>query len=255
MDHPGCFVVQEGSTVSGLGPLALQVLGLGVVWTSLHCSGMCGPLIAGLRFGVRGQALHPARAAVDLCAYQCGRAVVYAAMGACAGALGMVVSASLHRWTPIITLAVAVSFVVTALWRLRKAVSVSGPPSRLAQWSGAIFSRWAEHPLRRAAALGMVLAFMPCLLLFWVLSLAAASGSPLDGAIVMVLLVLLTVPVLLAAAVLPAVVGRWRRFCAPWIGPSAMLVSAVWMTMIGLAGLDVIPHAHLRWGDYMIMFW
>jgi len=255
MDLPGCFVVQSGSTVSGLGPLALQVLGLGAVWTSLHCSGMCGPLIAGLRFGVRRQALHPLRAAVDLCAYQCGRAVVYAMMGACAGALGMVVTSGLQRWTPIITLVAAVGFALTAIWRWRSVVSADGPPSRLARWSGAIFTRWAEHPLRRAAALGMVLAFMPCLLLFWVLSLAAASGNPFDGAVIMVLLVILTVPVLLAAAVLPAVVGRWRRFCAPWIGPCAMLVSAAWMVMISLAGLGVIPHAHLRWDGYMVMFW
>lgn len=252
MDH-GCFVSTADGT--GLGPLALQVVGLGLVWTSLHCSGMCGPLIAGLRFGHRGESLHPARAAMDLLAYQGGRAVVYAGMGAAAGAAGMAVSAGLQRWTPLITLIVGLTFLLTAVRRLRGSVAPSGPPGRLARWSAAAMGRLAGRPLLRAAALGSILAFMPCLLLFWVLSLAAASGSPWQGALITVLLVVMTVPVLMTAAVVPTLVGRWRRVCAPWIGPASMLVSACWMLLVGSAGLGLIPHAHLRWGDYLVMFW
>lgn len=253
MDQALCLAAQPAA--GSLGPLALQVLSLGVLWTSLHCSGMCGPLIAGLRFGARGEALYPARAAVDLLAYQAGRAVVYAGMGALAGAVGMSASMGLQRWTPVVTLLIAVVFTWTALRRLQGAAVVSGPPGRIARWSAIASRAWQGRPLRRAMALGAVLAFMPCLLLFWVLSLAAASGNPLHGAILTVLLVVLTVPVLLTAAVVPALVGRWRMRCAPWIGPTAMLVSAGWLLLIGLAGLDLVPHAHLRWDRFVVMFW
>ena len=164
-------------------------------------------------------------------------------------------SLSLQRWAPVVALLTALVFAWTALRRLHRTAVVAGPPGRIACWSARISRAWQGHPLRRAMALGAVLAFMPCLLLFWVLSLAVASGNPLHGAILTVLLVVLTVPVLLAAAVVPALVGRWRSRCAPWIGPTAMLVSAGWLLLIALAGLGLMPHAHLRWGDYLVMFW
>jgi uncharacterized protein len=256
MDHVECCAIAApGGALEGLGPLAAQVLSLGLAWTSLHCSGMCGPLIAGLRFGLRGTALHPTRAVLDLFAYQTGRAMVYAILGAAAGTLGLAASQVLQRWAPAMTLIAASGFAISALGRLRGASVSSGSHSRLARWSASINRLWAEHPLRRAMALGAVLAFMPCMLLFWVLSLAAASGSPWSGAALTVLLVVLTVPVLLAAAILPTLVGRWRRFCSPWVGPTAMLASAAWLLLIGLAGFEIIPHAHLRMGSYVIMFW
>ena len=96
---------------------------------------------------------------------------------------------------------------------------------------------------------------MPCMLVAWVLSLAAASRDPLHGAGLAVLLVVMTMPVLLAVAVVPATVGRARRWASPWIGRAAMGFSALWLALVGLAGLAVIPHAHLRFGDYVVMFW
>jgi len=78
------------STLVGSGPLYAQLLGLGILMISVHCAGMCGPIVLSLRFGVqrdwrRGRA---ALALGQLAAYQGGRAVVYGLLGAGVGALG-----------------------------------------------------------------------------------------------------------------------------------------------------------------------
>jgi len=239
-------------------PLALQVLSLGLIWTSLHCAGMCGPLIASFRFGFAGAAApSPWRAAAEVGCYQGARAVVYAGLGAAAGALGQVAGEVLARWAPVLALVLAAAFALTAARGLLPARRVVAPakPGLLAGFAARAWRIAPRRPLLRAALLGGVLAFMPCMLVAWVLSLAAASRDPLHGAGLAVLLVVMTVPVLLAAAVVPATVGRARRWASPWIGRAAMAFSALWLALVGLAGLAVIPHAHLRLGDYVVMFW
>src|SRR3954463_11823403 len=70
------------------GPLLAQVLGIGLVWTTLHCAGMCGPLVASLRLGQRGCAMTSGQALGDSLAYQLGRGTTLATLGALAGLLG-----------------------------------------------------------------------------------------------------------------------------------------------------------------------
>lgn len=253
-----CAVPAAAATM----PLALQVLSLGLVWTSLHCAGMCGPLIASFRFGFAGGAPSPWRAAAEIGCYQAARAVVYAGLGATAGALGQAAGEALARWAPVLALALAAAFALAAgrglLPGLRGRMPAAQAPPRPGPVAALAARAWRlapRRPLLRAALLGAALAFMPCMLVAWVLSLAAASRDPLHGAGLAVLLVLLTVPVLLVAAVVPATVGRARRWAAPWIGRAAMGFSALWLALVGLAGLGVIPHAHLPLGGYVVMFW
>lgn len=245
------------ASLTGVFPLYLQVFGLGLLWTTLHCSGMCGPLIAGLGFGRRGDRNLAAWAAVDLGLYQSGRAMVYALFGASAGLLGSAITAPLQRMSPWLTLGLAAVFIAVALrdWWPRARQTAAPQPSRLAVVAGRWSRSLAGRPRLRALILGMLLAFLPCMLAFWVLSLAAASGSALHGALIMVSLVVMTVPVLLAAALAPLAIGRLRRASAPWASRVPLAISAAWMTCIGLAGLGVLPHLQLRWGDWVVMVW
>ncbi len=263
-----CLVTATVPTM-GVAPLYMQVLGLGLLWTTLHCSGMCGPLIAGLGFGRRGNSrsapsapsapLRPptwGSAALDLGLYQIGRALMYAVMGATVGFFGGWLRTPLLAIAPWVTLALGTIFLAVALrdfWPRRRRSAPT--PSRLAQTAGALSRELAQHPHRRAFVLGMLLAFLPCTLAFWVLSLAAVSGSALHGALIMVTLVVITVPVLLAAAWTPLIIGRVRRVAAPWAARVPLALSAGWMFCIGLAGLEVIPHLHVQFGDHMVMLW
>ena len=67
-------------------PQLVQVVGLGVLWVSLHCAGMCGPILAGLAVGgpelLAGARVR--RGARRVLAYQSGRAAMYALLGALA---------------------------------------------------------------------------------------------------------------------------------------------------------------------------
>ena len=55
-------------------PLYLLLLGPGIAWTMVHCGGMCGPIVAGLRFGDQGWAQGGLRFGL----FQAGRALALA---------------------------------------------------------------------------------------------------------------------------------------------------------------------------------
>jgi uncharacterized protein len=259
---PACCSVPFADSMSGhlagpsVWPLYLQVFSLGLVWTTLHCSGMCGPLLAGLGFGRRGSTLDAWRAAGDVLLYQLGRAVVYAAAGSLVGWLGSAVLAPFAGLSPWILLVTAVILLAVVLRRvLPKRPTAAQSPGVVASLAARATKRLASCPRLRAIVLGAILALLPCMLPAWVLGLAATSGSALHGALLMVSLVVLTVPVLLTAVVVPVVVGRWRRWSAPWIGRAALGCSATWLLVISLAGFGLVPHAHLDLGNYHVMFW
>jgi sulfite exporter TauE/SafE len=195
--------------------LYAQVFSLGLIWTSLHCAGMCGPLIAGFGFGRSvGGTAQIGLAFRDVLRYQSGRALLYSAFGALAGLFGSGLADGLQRWSPMLALGAGIIFVSIVLRRTFPGASTAiqaQPPGRLVQWTARIAASLKAYPRMRAFTLGMCLAFLPCMLVAWVMSLAALSASPVHGACIMVLLVGMTVPVLMLAAVVPLVVGRWRH--------------------------------------------
>jgi hypothetical protein len=103
---------------------------------------------------------------------------------------------------------------------------------------------------------GVMLGFLPCMIVVWALGLAATTGSVFQGALVMVTLVALTTPMLVGVSLLPRVVARFLSPRARKVIPEvAMGLSGSWVVMVGLAGLELVPHVHLHAGDYMVMLW
>ncbi len=238
------------------GPIIAQVLGIGLVWTTLHCAGMCGPLVASLRLGQRGCVMSATTAAGDSAAYQSGRAVTLALLGAAAGLIGQTALAVVQRGSLIMGFAIGIGFLVYASWRLlAPRASVTAGPGLVARCAGRVARAVPGRPRLGAFLLGMTLGLMPCMIVAWALSLAAASASPWVGAAAMLCLVGITAPVLTAAALAPALVGRLRRSCAPWVAPASMLVSAAWMLLITSASAGWIAHRSILVGGHPIMFW
>lgn len=240
----------------------IQVLSLGLVWTFFHCSGMCGPLVAGLTARADDP---PGRwpriwlRARRVLAYQSGRAVTYAILGATVGLAGALFEGTIHQIASLSTFVVAPviayaglakltgrtfsadagrkfgSFVTAALRSLRK-VSAGRP------WLGPFLS-------------GLVLGLLPCMLMFWTLSVASTTASAFHGAGVMITLVVLTTPTLLAAGCATSLSrARWSERAVGVV----LLISAAWTALHGLAANDIIPHAELTFrlgGEpYMLMF-
>ena len=224
------------------GPDALaQLVGVGVVWMSVHCAGMCGPIVVGL--GVTG----PLR----VLQYQAGRALSYAVLGAGAGLVG-------EGLTRISASAGSVMAAVLGLVVMGRALGVRtrwiqrGPPVVRIGARASSFDTIVGRAMRLIDGappfvLGAALALLPCMIALWALGLAAMTASPLSGAVVMVTLVAMTTPWLLLAGTLARVSARWSR--------ALLGVAGAWLLLVAAAGFGIVPHAHARIGGYTLMFW
>ncbi len=253
----------------------VQLLGIGVFWISAHCVGMCGPLITALDVpGARG-GRRPMSAVGRTLSYQAGRALIYAGWGALAGTLGKAATAVFTTSGAFIAGLLGVFLLGSGLRRLLPArpMPVAPDPGLIQLGRGAV-TGWAklkrqaldlgrallqaaqgQHP----AVLGMFMGFLPCMVTAWALGLAALTGSPAWGALLMVTLVVLTSPMLVGVSlvsvgVLPRL-GSWLRRAQPY----TTAVAGAWMLLIAAAGAGLIDHAHATFfigpRHYMVMFW
>jgi sulfite exporter TauE/SafE len=240
----------------------IQVLSLGLVWTFFHCSGMCGPLVAGLTSRSDDQGSRARRLflrARRVLAYQGGRALTYAAMGTTAGLAGAAFEGVIRDLTAMAGFVVAPLFLVLGIWKLAGRSLGSGAGTRMGSFAvGALRKLRAVKFLRgdflSSMATGLVMGLLPCVLMFWVLGIAASTASPLHGAGVMVLLVALTTPTLLAAGCAASI---WRiRWSERFVG-GVLIFSAVWMALVALAANGIIDHVQFSFrllGEpYMVM--
>lgn len=187
---------------------------------SFHCALMCGPL-----------ALAGCTTRRTTFGYFAGRAIVYAFAGALFGSLG---EHAQHR-LPIgavqtgLLLAVAVLALIKGVRLLlprHDLVPLRKPPSRV----GELLARVVP---RRGLALGLATGVLPCGFLAGAWALAASTGNPLSGALVMIVFSLATLPSLAASLLVrarfrptPAVAGVLWCALALWIGLRPLLAHA-----------------------------
>ena len=247
-----------------LPPAYAQVLGLGVLWTSIHCIGMCGPLLSGLDIAGVMRGRSRLQGLLGVVAYQAGRGLTYAWLGGLAGLLG----AGLGRLATISGALLALSVGLLLIHRTLRALrpeqqQAAGTPliplrrPRLSLSPAVVVEQvllhsrrallpllTSHHPLREVA-LGALLGMLPCMIPAWALSQAAMTGSPLHGALVMLLLVGMTTPVLLLATQLPTILGVLPASIHRRLITLLPAVSGVWLILVGGAGLGLWSHAHL----------
>lgn len=249
-----------------LPPAYAQVLGLGLFWTSVHCVGMCGPLLSGLDIAgvMRGRTRW--QGVLGVLSYQAGRGLTYAWLGSLAGLLGAGLAHAAQTGGAVLAIVAGVALCGLALRGLRPRPGVtehadplvplrakpvmSLSPAVVVQYVLAQAKRSllpllaSRHPLRELA-LGALGGLLPCMIPAWALSQAALTGSPLHGALVMLLLVALTTPILLLATQLPRlllVLPDRLRSALPYL---LYALSGSWMILVGGAGLNLWQHAHV----------
>jgi len=231
--------------VGGLALLAAMLLA-GLVGGGTHCVGMCGPFVLA-QTAARLQTVPAARmsewhrlAGAALIPYHLGRGTTYVTLGMMAGVAGQGI-----RAIPGLDWIAAGWLVLAALVFLAYAL-LGG---RLFALAGGGESRWgkligdAARPLftsptgMRGYALGMMLGFLPCGLLYAALAAAAGSGGALGGALAMAAFVLGTVPGLVATGLFGHLAAqRWRR-AAAIVGPLLMIGNAA---MLGFAAWRLV---------------
>ena len=192
------------TVVRGNAPLILALFMAGLVGSAGHCAGMCGPFVLA-QIGARGPLQRLAGAA--LLPYHLGRASTYVALGVLLAApIGLLSRMEQLRWVPAVLLAAAAALFV--LQALRGWSAIGTPAPRFLRLARGLF---ANPQGLRGYALGAVLGFLPCGLLYSALGAAAATADPLAAAFGMLGFVLGTMPMLVAIGILGhGATAHWR---------------------------------------------
>ena len=174
----------------------------------VHCAAMCGGIVGAISFGGSAVAVHrtpPATAySIYHLAYSVGRIGSYTVAGTIAGWIG---SGSLlfDDLFPVRTLL----YVLASLMLVAQGLYLAGVwngVATLERAGGKIWIHikpWSRRLLpvdsaAKAAALGALWGWLPCAMVYSVLTVAVASGRPLSGALTMLAFGLGTLPNLLA---------------------------------------------------------
>lgn len=229
----------------GIGAAGLYsgLLLAGATGSLLHCGPMCGGLVMAqvgkrLELVPSGTLCERARLAqASLPPYHLGRLTTYALLGLIAGGVGSAFAATpLFRWAVAGLLLLAAAML--ALVALRAvggglfAPQGTGPTGAVGRVLGQLRALFDRPIGWRGYGLGVILGFLPCGLVYAALTVAAATGKPLAGALAMAVFGLGTVPALVGLGVLGHLAGRrWqaagRRAAPVLLGLNAVLLSAL----------------------------
>ena len=207
---------------------------------SLHCAGMCGGFVAFYSGGLAGR-----RAVLPHLAYHGGRLATYLAAGATAGALGAAfdlggAAAGVARpaaWAAGVLMIVwgAVSLARARGARVAGTLPLAGPLVRVvSRCYGAVSGR---PPLVRAGLLGLFSTLLPCGWLYAFVVLAAGSGRPSGGLLIMGAFWAGTVPALLGFGVGVQALAAPLRGRIPALTSSLLLI----VGLLWLVGRAVAP--------------
>jgi len=174
-----------------------------------HCAVMCGPLCA--------YACKRGRTTTALLAYQSGRMIAYALVGALAGAVGGSIASGLSgNWGSVVLawiLSLTLLVAGITMWRRPRAADdievAPAPSARRPRRSLAarILALLPRHPL----LLGLMTVLLPCGALYAAIALAAATGSALAGGALMAGFALTSALLLLGAGALASRLRGVRR--------------------------------------------
>src|SRR6266536_115904 len=220
--------------VTGLELWAMFVLGL---ISSLHCVQMCGPIVLSYSIALEQPGVQRRTPALLFghLAYNGGRILTYAALGAIAGLLGNTISmvghlAGVGKGLALVggTLMIIVGLF---MFGVLPASGVFGPLFRTTSTALRPVAHLLSAPgIGKRFLLGLALGLLPCGLVYAAFVRAVATGSPLWGAATMAAFGLGTAGALLAVGVFSSAVrgklSRWGTTLA------AISVTAMGMFLI-----------------------
>jgi uncharacterized protein len=176
-----------------LAPLILGFAG------SLHCVGMCGPLVLALPLAAaeKWQVLR------QMMVYHSGRILTYAALGILFGLLGK--GMAVAGFQKVLSIAAGVLMISMAFmtWRFESilaAVPGFGKFTRKVQQHLGALMR--DYPGRATFSMGMLNGLLPCGMVYAALAGAISTTGIAEGGIFMTVFGLGTLPLLLAVSVL-----------------------------------------------------
>lgn len=199
---------------------------------SLHCAGMCGPLVLALPDAGPGTL----RGILGGMSYASGKLLTYTLMGLVAGFIGSGVA--MAGYQQVLSVAVGALLLIAILlpkWMTGWLFSTPGH----GRWYGYFSKAFGALVRRRSAgslaALGGINGLLPCGLVFVALGAAMATADPLDSALYMAFFGVGTAPMLVGIysarhLVAPAVRQKAVKFV-----PLALAIVAVLIMARGLS--------------------
>lgn len=209
-----------------------------------HCLGMCGPVVVLLESGSDRGAGWRQRVA-----YNVGRVLCYAVLGATAGAFGFMLTQvagldaglRLLRWAAAL-LVIALGLNLAFNLRLLRFLEAGG--ARVWRRVSPLTRRCLPiQSLPRALGAGFVWGLLPCGLVYSAAALAASSGSALAGAAIMLAFWVGTLPALLAAGVSAGRIAGWTRK-PTWRRLAGSLMVVAGVGSVGMPVLMMSQHLH-----------
>lgn len=171
---------------------------------SMHCVGMCGPLAIWASGG--GDRVNRGTLITSTSLYHIGRLTTYTLAGAVAGLIGSVIDLGGNTLGIQIAAARVVGglMILIGVWKLWSMWSGKSKPAALAPSAvGKVLVKLRPYIFRlpiagRGFATGLLTTLLPCGWLYLFALIAAGTGNPLKGAIVMAAFWLGSVPALVA---------------------------------------------------------
>jgi sulfite exporter TauE/SafE len=208
---------------------------------SLHCAGMCGGFVAFYAASGRGPF---GRALAGHLAYNGGRLATYLLLGALAGWIGSFADlmGSLAGTGRLAAVGAGVLVALWGAWALLQALNFRLPPLGVPKWAMRAISRAyraleGRPPVLRATLLGLLSTMLPCGWLYAFAVLAAGTGSPANGMLVMAAFWAGTVPVMLGLGSTVHLLSAPLRRKIPAVTAAMLIV--VGLTWVG--GRMLVP--------------
>ncbi len=176
---------------------------------SLHCVGMCGPIVAALPQGEGGRSAFLGGRLL----YNLGRVITYAGLGLVFGLIGKSIFMAGYQQGLSIAIGVVIILAVVTPSRysqgLIAALGLGKVYALISRLWGRLFRSGKRSSL---LAIGVLNGFLPCGFVYVGLAGAVATGGALKGSAYMALFGVGTIPILLAFAFAGNVIGhKFRR--------------------------------------------
>lgn len=220
----------------------LAVAGAAGLAGGAHCAGMCGGIASAIAIGLRPPG--PRMRVDSLVLAHAARLTGYALAGAAAAGLARSAAfAAPSALEPATRFALALALALLGV-RILTGRDVLGLERLGARWFRALAPVWRRAltapPGVRPLVLGLVWGFLPCGLVYSMLPVAAATGSPALAAAAMATFGLGTAPALVGVGWLGSRAGP-RGMAARWrsVSGASMIACALWTAAGALAG-----HSH-----------
>ncbi|MGS0680626.1 sulfite exporter TauE/SafE family protein [Shewanella sp. 125m-7] len=194
-----------------IGALLVGVMGAG------HCIGMCGGLVGALSANLPKQQTGNKLVAQlgYLLSYNSGRIISYTLAGAFVGAstsaLGLLFD--VDTYLLVLRLFAGLMMIITGLYIAQIWAGIV-QIERLGKWLWQYISPIANKfiPIknkRHAFIAGSLWGWLPCGLVYSMLTWSVAAGNAIDGALIMLAFGVGTLPALLSAGIAASTFGRW----------------------------------------------